>query len=141
MDFGVGGHERGTRGVCATVWFVELAEELEGFEGALVHAMEAGLVAVYEMKFGAAGEVGEGAGDAAHLGRFGAFLDAFGEEVGLDGPETAHSPVSRGHFFDHVHFHRDFRIEGFDVLLVKLGKSVFRLVLQHGASRRAGRVL
>ena len=53
----------------------DLAEELDVFEGALERAVEAGFVAVDQGEFGAAGEIGEGSGEAV-AGVLGAFSAA-----------------------------------------------------------------
>ena len=53
-------------------------------------------------------------------------------ERGFDGPETAHPPIGRGQFLDHVHFDWVLRVERLNVVVKKVGKRVLRLVPEDG---------
>ena len=71
-------------------------------ETALIHKVEAGLIAMEEGEFGGGGEPGEGGGDAAELVGGVLGVDGVVEEAGFDGPGAAHAPVGGGHFLDHA---------------------------------------
>ena len=77
-----------------------IAEKEEILEGALVHAMEAAIVAVDRRQFGPLGEVAEGADDAVQWVRLGAFGGGISQEAGFDGPEAALTPNAGDHFLD-----------------------------------------
>jgi len=81
-----------------------VAQNQEVVEGALVHQVEARLVAVQKGELRGGGEIGIGAGDAGQFAGFGALLHAGGEKLRLDRPGAAETPVGGGHFLDHAEF-------------------------------------
>jgi hypothetical protein len=84
------------------VWeWDHIAKEEDVVEGALVHHVEACLVALEEGKRGGIGEVSEGAGNARAMIGAGLSGDAVGEEFGLHAPSAAQAPVGGDHFLDH----------------------------------------
>jgi len=92
------------------------AEEQEVTEGALIHVVEAGFVAVHEAECGGGGEGGEGSGDAADGVGGEVGVDRIVEEAGFDGPAAALAPEGGGHFLDEGHLDIVSRLEAFDVL-------------------------
>ena len=70
-------------------------------EGALVHAMEAAIVAVDSRELGPLGEIAESGGDAVQwVVRLGVFSGGVRQEAGFDGPEAALTPDAGDHFLD-----------------------------------------
>ncbi len=82
------------------VWHFQISEQLDVAEGALVHAVEAGLIALDEGKAGAGLGVAEGGGNAPDLIAEGLSGDSVIEGAGFDGPGAAHAPEGEGHFLD-----------------------------------------
>jgi len=83
------------------VWHWSFAEEEEVGKGALVHAVDAGLIAMDEGELGTLceGGVGSGHGLTGRLvrgPRGGGIID----ELGFDGPAAALAPDGDGEFFD-----------------------------------------
>ena len=79
-------------------------EQKKGAHDALIHTVEAGLIAMQEGQLGGVGEGGEGGGDAGDLAAGLGGFDALIEEAGLDGPGAAKAPESGRHFLDHAAF-------------------------------------
>jgi len=77
-----------------------LAQDQQAVQGALMHDMEAGLVAVQEMECGAGGEVAESGGQAGEIAAGGLGLHGSFEHLGFHGPGAAETPGGGGHFFD-----------------------------------------
>jgi hypothetical protein len=75
-----------------------LAEEV--VEGALVHAMVAGLVAIDEVEAGGGGGGGVGAGDGGEGASGGVVGGGAVDEGGLDGPAAADAPLADDHLLD-----------------------------------------
>ena len=98
------------------VWRPLLAQEEEAAEGALIHVVEAGFVAVHETEGGGGGEGREGAGDAADGVGGEVGLDGIVEEAGFDGPAAALAPEGGSHFLDEGHFDIVGGLEALDVL-------------------------
>jgi hypothetical protein len=114
------------------VWQFDLAEELEVFEGALEAALEAGFIAVDEVEFGAAGEIGEGSGDA--VAGTSVFSGGFVEEIGFDAPKTALAPDGSREFLDEADFDAVGGIDPVNVLLVEECESIRAFALDEDAS-------
>ncbi len=66
----------------------------------MVHAVEAGFIAVDEGEGGGGGEGGEGAGDGLERGQSFAGADLLFEQAGFDGPEAMHAPVGGDHLLE-----------------------------------------
>jgi len=106
----------GTRFVWYPAVWDFLAEDEEVVEGALVHEMEAGFVAVHK---GLAEDVvgfGEGGGDAIEEVAGGLSGGVVVEHAGLDGPGTADAPEGGGHLFDSGELDAIGGLEAFDQL-------------------------
>ena len=73
-------------------------------EGALVHEVEAGFVAVDESEGGAIGETREGVGHAVEVASRGLSGGLFVDEAGFDGPGAAQTPMGYDHLLDHGEF-------------------------------------
>ena len=94
-------------------------------EGALVHHVETGFIAVKEEGIGVSG-CGTRGGDDETVERVSGGLARHGfvDGTGLDGPAAAHAPVSGDHLFDHAELHFVGGLEAVDVLLEE-GAEVF----------------
>jgi hypothetical protein len=77
------------------------AQEEDVVEGALVHQVEAGFVAMEQSQLGRGGELAEGSRDAGAGVTAGLGVQAASQELVFHGPGAAHPPVSSGHFLDH----------------------------------------
>ena len=75
-------------------------EDIKSAQGALIHTVEASLIAMQEGQLGGIGEGIEGVSDADNLVAGLGGSHALIEEAGLDGPDAAKAPVSGGHFLD-----------------------------------------
>ena len=84
-------------------------------EGALVHKVKAGFVAVEEGELGGCGKGAEGGGKAGEIAGGGLRIELGGEKAGLDGPGAAKTPVGGGHFLDHAEFDAIDRTEAVEV--------------------------
>jgi hypothetical protein len=80
------------------------AEEEEGVEGAVVHHLEAGFVAVHEGEWVGVGGFGEAGGDAVELVAFDLGGDLVIEGAGFEGPTAAETPGGGNHLLDQAVF-------------------------------------
>jgi hypothetical protein len=110
------------------------AEEEQIVEGALVHHVEARLVAMHEGEGGGVGEALESGGDAVDGGDCGGIRGNGVEHAGLDGPGTAHAPGSGDHLFDESEFQTADGAESLDVQIEKSLKRLGRFVLENQAA-------
>jgi hypothetical protein len=99
------------------IWTIERSQQGDVAEGALIHELKAGLLAMHQRhggrgskSFGSVGQAGE-----VVTGGLGSDLDF--ERVGFDGHGAVHTPVSGAHFFDHAEFHAVVGLETVDVHL------------------------
>ena len=97
------------------VWYGG-AEEQEVVEGALVDAMEAGFIAIYEAEAGMGGGIGEGGGHAVDFVAGGLGFGVVLKDAGFKGPGAAHAPVGSGHFLDETELEAIFGLEAVEVL-------------------------
>ena len=79
-------------------------QDEEVVEGALVHEVEAGFVAVDEGDGGAFGEAGKGISHAIEGGTGGLGGDLLIEEACFEGPGAAQAPIGCSHVLDHAEF-------------------------------------
>jgi hypothetical protein len=100
-------------------------------EGALVHAVETGLITIEKVELVAGGELGEGGGDTGAVSGLGAFFHALVEQGGFDGPETAQAPGGRGHFLDDALFDVVGGIQLLQMLIQVLSEGFLRFVPEH----------
>src|ERR1039457_506770 len=80
-----------------------VAQDQQVVEGALVHDVEARLIATEAGELRPGGEFGESGGDAGEFGAVGLGGGGRFEEAVLDGPVAAEAPKSSGHLLDHDH--------------------------------------
>jgi len=91
------------------------AELEDAAEGAVVHPVEAGFVAVEE------GEVLKDRGDGGEVGG----IEDFGHGFGFESPGAAHAPVGGAHLFDHGEFDSVDVTEAREVLIDEVLKAFF----------------
>ena len=85
------------------VWQIGLHGE-EHAQGAVEHAVEAGLVAIEERQGGGRSQFEEGVGEGLAAGLTALATHAVGEELIFDDPGTAETPIGGGHLLDHAEF-------------------------------------
>ena len=103
-------------------------------EGALVHAMEAAVVAVDQIELGPLSEVAEGGGDAVQwVVRLSVFGGGISQESGFDGPEAALTPNAGDHFLDGAVLGSVGGFEFGKMLVEKQVEDFLRLVWQKNA--------
>ena len=107
-------------------------------EGALIHEVEAGFVAVDEGQGGAIGETREGVGHAVEVASRGLSGGLFVDEAGFDGPGAAQTPMGCDHLLDHGEFQAGGRPQVVDVV-GKRGSEGFRTFVfqDHTLSQQA----
>lgn len=93
-------------------------------QGALVHEVEAGFVAVKEGEFGRGGLPAESGGDAGDIVARRLVGKGFRHESVFDSPGAAETPVGGGHLFDHAELDPIDGIEAFDVLGEQFGEAI-----------------
>ena len=91
------------------------AELEDAAEGAVVHPVEAGFVAVEE------GEVLKDSGDGGEVGG----IEDFGHGFGFESPGAAHAPVGGAHLFDHGEFDSVHYTEAVEMLVDKALEAFF----------------
>jgi hypothetical protein len=74
-------------------------------KGALVHAVNAGLITIEKVELITARKIRPGGGDARTLAGLGAFFDRGIEEAGFDAPEAALTPHGGDHFLNDTMLH------------------------------------
>ncbi len=101
------------------------AKKQQVAERALVHGVEAGLVAVQQGERARAGKRTECAGYAVE--RFGGALLSYGlvHQASFDGPGAAEAPVRRSHLLDHPKLDAVGGLKAFEVLIEE-GAKAFR---------------
>ncbi|MCU1262218.1 MAG: hypothetical protein JWO80_5103 [Bryobacterales bacterium] len=121
------------------IFVVEIAQEEEVLERAMVHAVEAGFVAVEQVELGAGGELRECRAEAGVLVDFRfcggghARLHGAVQEVGFDGPQAAEAAGAGGHFFDGGEFDIVGGFEFCEVLVEERGEGLLGFVFHEDA--------
>ena len=105
-------------------------QDEEVVEGALVHEVEAGFVAVDEGDGGAFGEAGEGIGHTVEGGSGGLGGDLLIEEAGFEGPGAAQAPIGCGHVLNHAEFQAAGGLEVGNVVGEQGGEGLGTFVLE-----------
>jgi hypothetical protein len=112
---------------------VEVSEEHQVVERALVHAVQPSLVAVQQMQFGAVGQIGKSGGDTVQFIAFRAFRNAVIEQPRFNRPQTPKTPGAGNHFLDGVHFDLVRGREFGHVQGENLVERLLRFVLKHNS--------
>jgi len=103
------------------VWHTDFSQEKQVPEGALVHAVEAGFIAVDEADGLGGGEILKGGGEAADFIGAGLVIHVVLEHAGFDGPGAAHAPVGTYHLLDEADLDA---VGGLEALRVKVDEGV-----------------
>jgi hypothetical protein len=82
------------------VWHTGFSQHKQVPQGALVHAVQAGFIAVDEADGLGRGEIFKGGGEAADFVGAGLVIHVVLEHAGFDGPGAAHAPVGTDHLLD-----------------------------------------
>jgi hypothetical protein len=91
------------------------AGEEQSANGALVHHVETGFVAVQQGEPTGIGQFAERAGHTGGIISVPLASEGAGHEAVFDGPRAAHTPVRGDHFLDHAHFEVISRAEAGEV--------------------------